>query len=335
MSARASAALSIFAAVAASTAHAQVFELDIEANAIAYSAHTHLLYATIPSTAGVPYGNQLVAISPLDASIVGSVFVGSEPGPVATSPDSATAYVGLAGAAAVRPVDLAAMTAGTQFSLGTSDIFGPLYAAEIAVMPGSPQTVAISRRDEGFSPSYQGVAIFDDGVMRPNVDESFTGGNSIAFGDSPNDVYGYDNEVSDFNLCRYSIDGSGIAGQTCDSNVISGYFVSIIFDGGTIFATSGAAVDADSFALQGTYQSSGPVAVDDANGMVLFANDGFIDVFDRDTYVPIVSFGVPSGGGFPRSAAACGPGCMAVVYDSNRILVIRGNGDPIFANGFD
>ena len=326
--------LLVACASAAPYAHAaQVLEVDLPANALAYSAQTHLLYATIPSRAGAPFGNELVSIDPADAAIVGSVFVGSEPGPVATSPDEPKAYVGLNGAAAVRPVALDTMTAGTQFILGTSDIFGPLYAADLAVMPGAPDTVAVSRRDEGFSPSYQGVAIFDNGVMRPQYDTNFTGGNSIAFDDDPSVLYGYDNEVSDFNLCRYSIDASGISGQSCVSYVFSGFFVTIVYDSGTIFASSGSAVDSSTFTLLGTYDAYGPVVVDGNN--VVFVEDDVVTVFDRETYVPTQSFTVPSNGGLAIDVSNCGSGCVAIAYDSGRILIVTNYFDAIFANGFE
>jgi hypothetical protein len=190
----------------------------------------------------------------------------------------------------------------------------------------------VSRRDEGFSPSYQGVAIFDNGVMRPQFDTSFTGGNTIAFDDDPGVLYGYDNEVSDFNLCRYSIDASGIGGQSCESNVISGYYVTITYDSGTIFATSGTAVDSDTFTLQGTYDAYGPLVVDGNN--IFFVEDDQVTVFDRETYVSTQSFTVPSGGALAIDASTCGNGCLAIVYDSGRILIVS-TSDAIFANGFD
>lgn len=309
---------------------AQVIEIDLPANAVGYSAATGLLYATVPSSAGAPYGNRLVAIDARTGAIDASVFAGSEPGPIGISPDAPLAYVGLDGAAAVRPIALDTMTAGTQFALGTTDFFGPLYAADIEVMPGAPDTVAISRRDEGFSPSYQGVAIFDDGVMRPAYDTSFTGGNTIAFDADPSVLYGYDNEVSDFNLCRYTIDATGIAGQTCVSNVISGYFVTIAYDGGTLFASSGAAVDAATFALDGTYDANGPVVVDGSH--VYFAENSDLRVFDRETYLPLDSVNLPANG-FVLGASTCGSGCVAVAYDSGQIFIVAF--DAIFANGFE
>lgn len=313
----------------------QILELDVMAKGIAYSPQKQMLYATIPSAEGPTYGNRLIAISPLDATIVGSVFVGSEPGPVAVSSDGALAYVGLDGAAQVRPVDLATLTAGAEFSLGRSSTFGPLYAQEIAVMPGSPNTIAVSRRDDGFSTSYQGVAIYDTGVMRPTYDTGFEGGTTIAFGSQPTTLYGYDNEVSDFNLFDYAIDASGVSVVSSASNVISGFGVTIVFDGGTIFATSGAAVDSATFNLMGTYESSGPVVVDDALGWVIFVRGNVVEPFDRTTYLSVPAIPIPAASGNPVGAVGCGAACLAVVFDSNQIFVVRDIRDEIFANGFE
>ena len=145
-------------------------ELDIAANTIGYSTQTQMLYATVPSSAGLPHGNHLIEISPSGALITGSVFVGSEPSALAISADAAVAYVGLEGAASARRVDLATLTAGIQFVLGNSPYgYGPLYATQIAVMPGASGTVAVSRHAKDVSPDFQGVAIFDDGVIRPTM----------------------------------------------------------------------------------------------------------------------------------------------------------------------
>ena len=142
--------------VSAFHAEAQEFlTLDLPANVIGFNKSTGMLYATVPSSAGLPYGNCLVEISPIDATISRSVWVGSEPNALAISPDASVAYVGLSGAAAVRVVDLDLMVAGNQFALGESVFFGPYFPEQIAVMPSHPETVAVSRRNMGFSPRFR------------------------------------------------------------------------------------------------------------------------------------------------------------------------------------
>lgn len=93
-----------------------VRKLSISNNDAIYVPQTGRIYASVPSTAP-PYGNNVVAIDPATATVVASVFVGSEPGRLAVSDDGTKLYVGLNGAAAVRVVDLPTFTAGLQFSL--------------------------------------------------------------------------------------------------------------------------------------------------------------------------------------------------------------------------
>jgi hypothetical protein len=315
-------------------------ELDIQANDIAYSAQTGMLYASVPSAAGLAYGNRIVEISTIDATITRSVFVGSEPGPIGVSPDAAVAYVGLDGAATVRPIDLSTLTAGTAFSLGTSMYDGPRYAAQIAVMTGSPNTVAITRRNHGYSPSFEGVAIYDSGVARPNVDNDIFGSTTIAFGSQASTLYGYDNEDTSFTLNRMTIDALGVSTVASQSNVIYGFNVKIITQGDMIFATSGAAVDGTQLQLLGTYVIpgtgfSGTAVVDSATSSVIFASGNLLSVFDRDTFLPLNTITVSAAAGNPISAASCGTECVAVLYDSSQIFVLQGLHGRIFADGFE
>src|SRR5262249_20150622 len=169
-------------------------------------------------------------------------------GTIGMSPDASVAYVGLNGAASIRPVDLTSLTAGTQFWLGA----GTYYPTEIAVMPGSPNTVAVSRHG---SYGGDGVAIFDNGVMRANVEPyPYNDSSSIGFGSQPDTLYGFDNTDSGFSLVRLTIDASGISKSfSVADGVISGFNTRIITDGDTVFATSGAAVDGLQLQLIGTY----------------------------------------------------------------------------------
>ena len=51
------------------------------------------------------------------------------------------------------------------------------------------------------------VALYDNGVMRPKV---AAGALTIAFGATANRLYGYGNEVSDFQFVRWNVDETGI-----------------------------------------------------------------------------------------------------------------------------
>lgn len=310
-------------------ARAQQLELDIAANAIGYSTQTQMLYATVPSSAGLPHGNHLIEISPSDALITDSVFVGSEPSALAISADAAVAYVGLEGAAAARRVDLATLTAGIQFVLGNSPYgFGPLYATQIAVMPGASGTVAVSRHAKDVSPDFQGVAIFDDGVIRPTMVTPSFGPTFLGFGTQSTTLFGCGYSLTAYKL---AVDASGVSIATSVQNLAAG---PIVVDGDTIYAGNGAVVDGTQMQLVGTYDSFGPLVVDDARQTVSFVNGSTIQVFDRDTFVPLFAVDIAAATGYPLSATGCGSGCIGVAFDSGQIFVIP-DIERVFADGFE
>jgi hypothetical protein len=336
-------AAALACALVGSSAQALPIELDIPVNGIGFSTQTGMLYATIPSRAGLTYGNRLIEIDPETGTITHTVFVGSEPNVIAVSPDAAVAYVGLDGAGAVRPVDLATVSAGTQFSLGASPYFGTHYANDIAVMPGSPGTVAVALKVSAVSPSYDGVVVYDDGVPRPVNIGSGGAVDTLGFGSSAGTLYGYNNETTGFDLLRMSVGASGVSVSTVVPSVITGFGVRILTDGDTIYATSGATADGTQMHLIGTYQINdynnygygARLALDTLYDYVQFAVDNTIVAYERETFIPtyVTSTGTS---GQVVGAANCGAACLAVAYASDQILifhdVVR---DEIFAGTFD
>jgi hypothetical protein len=320
----------------ASHAQAQnILALQLPANAIRFSKSTGLLYATVPSSAGLPYGNSVVEISPTDATITRSVWVGSEPTALAISPDAAVAYVGLSGAAAVRVVDLDQMIAQDQFTLGTSIFFGPFFPEELAVMPGHPETVAVSRRNMGFSPRFEGVAVYDNGVMRPTDSSgAAVASNSIAFGADPNILFGLDTQDTAGSLSRMSISASGVTVLTSVTTPFAA--LTIKADRDTVFGDYGDVADGQSLQTVGHYAASGAEVIFEPTHSIVFAKGNAIQVFNRYSYAvaqPVLNIFWEYGSA--KSAAACGLDCVAVGYDSGDILVITGYNDVVFAENFD
>src|SRR3954453_22693954 len=76
-------------------------QITLATNDVAYSPTTHMLYTSVPSSAGAQ-GNSIATIDPATTAITNSVFVGSEPGKLSVSDNGQDMYVGLNGAAAVR-----------------------------------------------------------------------------------------------------------------------------------------------------------------------------------------------------------------------------------------
>jgi DNA-binding beta-propeller fold protein YncE len=274
-----------------------IHSVSIAANDIAYDPIHQRIYASVPSSAGAS-GNSLKMIDPNAAQVTASVAVGSEPRKIAVSSDGQYAYVGLDGAAAVRRVKLDDFTAGLQFPLGSDSFLGLFYVDDMEAVPGQPGAVAVSRRNQGFSPRHEGVAIYDNGVQRPNETPGHTGSDVIEFDASGKALYGYNNETTDFGFRTMSVDASGVQITNTASGLISGFGADIDYGGGKIVSTTGRVIDAVSHTLLGTLGGSGPVAVEADGTRAYFVNGSNINIYDLSTYLPLGSINVPglSGG---------------------------------------
>ena len=161
----------------------RVLQTSIVTKDVVFDRNTGKFYASVPSRAGA-MGNSIARIDPVTGNVEGFVFVGSEPGKLALSDDGHTLYVSLDGAAAIRRFDLTTQTAGAQFSLVEENFDGPFFVKDLAVAPGNPDVVAVSRKVLNISPDFKGVAIYDHGVKRPLTTPVHTGSDFISFSSS-------------------------------------------------------------------------------------------------------------------------------------------------------
>lgn len=267
--------------------------LPLAANDLVYSNSTHLIYASVPAVAGAPLGNSIVPIDPVTGNLGTPIWVGSDPGRMALSSDGNTLYVGLTGAAAVRQVDLTTSTPGIQFSLGGgSGTYNPPNSpTAIAIMPGSPNTVAV-----GFSNATWwngGITIFDSGVPRSNSSNTggaITGVNGVAFDPSGTKIY-----AAGQGYAAYPVTSSGV-GTALVTN--SSYSSDLRLDNGRVYLTNGVVLDAATgnqlgvFSTAPNTQASGPVAPDSglAKAFILlnsYAYQNQINVYDLNSFVAL------------------------------------------------
>jgi uncharacterized repeat protein (TIGR01451 family) len=265
--------------------------LALQAHDLIYNSTTQLLYASVPSAAGPPLGNSVVSIDPVTGAFGTPIWVGSEPNKLGLSSDGSTLWVGLDGAAAVRAVDLQTQTAGVQFSLGggTGIYDAPNTAVGIAVMPGSPNTVAVAYSNLGTWWD-GGVAVFDNGVMRSQNNSTLL--NSLSFSPSGNELYGVGyNSGSGYWVL--SVGSSGITGATEKNSNVSASVLR--YANGNVYLSDGAVLDAESGTLLGTFYvtqsqpASGPIAVDSTIGRAWIVGTLYdlntIGTYDINTYV--------------------------------------------------
>lgn len=236
-----------------------------------------LIYASVPSSAGAPYGNSIVSVDPANGAIGTPIPVGSEPNKLALSSDGKSLWVGLDGASAVRKVDLVAKSAGLQFNLGNnSGIYAnPSTATALAVIPGSPDSVVVSWTNSNYNGT---LGIFDSGVRRGSaVSVSCCSSylTALSVNGSLSEVYG----IASGTYVVYTYNSSGLTAKVSFSSANSSTDTLQVV-GGRSYGDFGRVLDAESGALLGTFYSSGstvatgPAAIDSALGKAFILSTG-------------------------------------------------------------
>lgn len=320
-------------ALAANTPPPQSYNisiLDLDTKHLAYNEFTNTLWATVPSSAGYGLGNSLTTFNLSNWEIATSTFIGSEPDAIAISGNGQYVYAGLGGSNAVKRFDTIT-GATTTISLGSSTYYGPLYAEDIEVMPGSPETIAVSLKRLGVSPRHGGVVVIDGTTARPTKTPDHTGANKIAFSNDPNTLYGYNNETSEFGIRTMKISESGISTASVAQNAFSGYGVDIEFEDGLLYSTNGRVYNPATGIIEGTYNCSvacGVMEADAGSGFVYFMGSGTLSVFDLATFTPFGSYALPGVNGKTLDLISLTDGRLAFNTNAGQVVLLTPVPEP-------
>lgn len=302
--------------------------VNVTTNDLVYDSVTDRIYASIPSSNG-SNGNSIGIINPNNYTLENTIFIGSEPTVMAISDNGQYIYTGFSGSSTVRRFEIATLTSGLQFSLGSDSSTGSFYVEDIEVMPGQPKTIAVARRNIGFSPKHEGVAIYDDGVMRPTTTPDHTGSNQIEF-TAENSLLGYNNETTEFGIRRMSVNNSGINVVGVTQNVLSGFGEDFSYYNNRMYATDGTVVDtANAPFVIGTFSdANGPSVYDTSTDLVCYASFDFsgnivFQRFNSDTFLIEDSVPISQAFGDVNSVITCGTGCYAFSTTDNKVVIIK------------
>jgi hypothetical protein len=280
--------------------------VSLPANDLVFNQANQKIYASVPSFAGAN-GNSITPIDPVTSVIGPSVFVGSEPNRLALSGDGSTLHISLDGAAAIRRFDIPTQTPGPQFTWGSANT-RPL---EMLVVPGSPLSLVTSG---GGS-----VAVYDDGIRRPDTSSGDTAVGPIAFGATPSVLYGYNGGSSDFRLVKLNLGPNGISGSVIGSNLLSGFTgARLKFADGRLYQTA-RVVDPEARALVGSFGNTGsnPVmALDPALGRIFFLSAGVnanvtLRAYDINTFLSLGEVTIEGVTGNPANLVRWGTNGLA------------------------
>lgn len=286
---------------------------NVQPTGLAVDAGRHRLYIGTPPKPADPQfpGNSVVSID-VTTGAFGPVYqAGSTLGDLALSDDGSALYVVDEGNSVVRRLDPATLAQASQFSFrapGASPIPPSVTVQDsITVMPGKAGTVAL-----GFSPNIGSspveIAIFDNGVMRPNTrgqgytaNLNWVGSQNILF--SPDGKYLFTDGTSFFSegpsaggnqsaTLRWMLDSTGIPKQT-PAFASGGAPVAVA--GGVLYTALDNTIDYTNMVTTGNFGVTGSLAVDTASqrAFVLYAPPP-IDSGGDAPPVELTAFALPS-----------------------------------------
>ncbi len=304
-----------------------LYEINLPTRDLIYDPVGSKIYASIPSTV-ISMGNSIVPIDAQSGKFGKAIFVGSEPNRLAVSNNGQYLYAGLDGAAAVRQVDLISQTAELQFSLGILGACGNYLVEDMLVLADNPHAVAISLRSSGCDPHHQGVAIYEDGVPRPDRTPGFNGSNVIELSDSPSVLYGQNNEYTEMGFRIMSVSVSGVSITSNTKNMLRGFGVDIRFDNGLIYATDGSVIDPHKRAVIGKFNARGSVCPDSERGRVYFLTTDptgaiQLEVFNQATYAHLATLELPQASGTPGRLVKTGYNSLAFRTDKGQVFLLE------------
>jgi hypothetical protein len=309
--------------------------LNLATKDILYDPFRQVIYASVPaSSASNP--NTIAIIDPVSGTVKSSVSTGTNPGKLALSDDGQFLYVGLDGQGSVARFTAATMTLGPTFSLGT--VSGLTFVAgDMQVQPGNPQVVAIIRTVPGFSVPGEGVAIYDNGVQRPNIIKV----DVSQFSQSASTLYGFvTNSIPQTHFLRMSVGPLGVSLIDEFFNFIPSFTKNMVFDAGLLYTHYGLIVNpvptpptaAQSFVVPPLDQPRTLLVVrpDSSVGRVFFiATPNVTNLqtrlysFDQATQQVIGWFDLDAALGTPIRLIRWGTNGLAFNATQNQVMIIR------------
>lgn len=272
--------------------------LQLASNDMLYDPVRARLYASVPSRQGAD-GNAVAVIDPATGRVEASLHAGSEPSRLALSDDARFLYVELDGVGRIIRFDLSAPGGPVKdltIDLGTGGYYGQYLVADMEVVPGAPQTLAVARRTQNVG--HVGVVVYDGAVRRTTGTDAVTGtARVLEFSDSPSRLYGISATGSQ-GIQRMTVDASGVTSAFAALYGLRGTPEDLEYAGGLLYMTNGVVVDPESLVVAGTldvYPQHGLVEPDVGRGVVFFLSlepsgiDWTLHTFDAATFVPLAS----------------------------------------------
>lgn len=186
----------------------QTLTVDLPVNALVADIPRRVFYASIPGSV-VGQGNRVATIDAATGRYWVSNILGSEPRAMTLAMDGRTLYVALDGSGEIVRLSVPDMVPRDRVQLPGSGM-GQTVAESLAASPLDPEVLAVSLATPGFSPRHAGVALLRSLVVQPRRTQGHTGSNQVVFGPDGTEVFGLNNETSEFGLRRIRVRSDGL-----------------------------------------------------------------------------------------------------------------------------
>ena len=310
--------------VQVNAAGSAITQVTLPNNDLAFDPATQCFFASVPPT-DYGWGNSLVSFNPLTGQFSSPVPVGGGPAKLAIANSGMDLYVGLDAEASVRHFNTVTLALDPSFSIGANNV-----AADLAVRPGAPQTVAVSRYDP-LAQSFANTALYDDGVARPESVQS----PGIQFSPDGQILYAYG--WNGPNLPNTSGDAFFVnqvvpSGLVTTSGWQAGSFLGVgaVVASGFAYYGNGSVLDLSTFAYTPRFAGiiySPLVCVDGTTNRIFFlfnnGTDWVLNEFDRITYALVGSLVIPGVSGNPNRLLSWGTNGVAFGTSSNQVFLVQ------------
>ncbi len=324
-----SAAGAVLLTVSLAADELQVRTLSIESGGMVYDETRNLLWLTVRTSSPL-HANRVIGIDPESMEIERSFPVGSDPVVLAIADDDSVLHVGLRGASGYQSIDPARDYVSPIYPIGGDD-FGSYYVIDIKPIPGEPYAVAVARGRSGVITPERGVAIYDNGVERPDSTATTVTASHITFGSDPAILFGFNSSTSGRDFYRMEVDAQGVRLVDSVRELMTGGLTELAFSDGWIVSRGGAVVDPynlEKVAVMGPRSpgssESGSALADRDLGSIFWFRGLELSVFDTDTFTFKRSTAVDGLQSHSLQMVRWGDDGLAVRTMNDQLVVMRG-----------
>jgi uncharacterized repeat protein (TIGR01451 family) len=296
---------------------------------LVYDPSRTMVFATVQGSGA--YSNSIIEIDPVTGTIENSLATAFTPAKITISSDSAFLYVGDTQQGIVARVNIEDWTNDLSFSLGDS---GPnagnlaYIVGDFAPLPGHPHSVAASMQTWYGSYDPQ-VAIFDDGIMRPNILTEAGGGiYYIQASPDASTLYVVNSDanvgyaINPLTFIPYTINSSGIGAAITN---LAGYSSDFRIENNLLITDNGQALNLQNYAPQGAFPVSGLVAPDLEENAVFFlagTSTLTLEAWSTNMVSLLWEMTVPGATGPAYGFTRCGSNMLSFATSANQLLFI-------------